>query len=310
MTFRKFQSLYHAVLDAVILIVEYIPRHVGEVTEGRERKETSIIDKASGKVRIVTHNPSLGVHADFDSAHIKCPFDAGTKDAEKDRYHHTTVDCGSITASRLHDGVEIFAVTRGGNGKFQPAEKLEFDTLCPTVPDVMVEEYLKDRHDFELADDELNKATKQAKERGLIEKGSRREASGETRYRIDNMRKTFNLAGLPKNERFAWAKDYPKDDIGNALLLARIAELHEYSNGLVGWWTTTMNLGKVSNVQAFRILDAGLVEAGLATCEVGEKNDPAYVSPERYAVLEAAGKVETTVDVEGEKKVGRCIATA
>lgn len=303
MNTKRFNSLFDALKNAVCLIVHYVPRHVGEATEGRERKETSVIDEKTGMVRVCTQFPTFGVNKEFDSAYIRCPFDSGTEDTDKDRYHHTTVDVGSIVSSTVHKGVEIFLSVRDDKGRFQPTAKVEFDTLCPVLPDVSVEAYRSDRENFGLLSDELYKATSQAKKRGLIAKEGRGGSSGRVTYRIDENRKTWTLAGLPSNPRFAWAKMYPQTEEGNATLLDRISFLETTCNDLADKWRVFV-LPDTDNAQVFRILDAGLVEAGKATYEGSRKNDPSYVSPDRFHALVKAGKVEIE-SATSEKVVGK-----
>ena len=300
---KRFRSLVEAVSSAVgfMSIEGYEARHVTPDNAERE------VRGSKEQLRKVSScRPTVGVNSVFDGLFMRFPFDSGTYDVSKDWNHHTTCDIGSILDGTLRKGYSLVMVGRNEKGQFE-RQDIEFDFLCPQLPEGMVKNYLAERHTFELANDEQTKAIKQAKDRGLMEKRPYIPSDGSVKYRVDNIRQTWTLAELPKNKRFAWAKDYPKTEEGNKKLMNRIADLEVLCVWLAKSWRIVCGLEKIKGVaEVFRIIDAGLVESGRVAANIGEKNDPKYVTPEQYQRMLEKGEIRTVEQLEDGRLVGCC----
>ena len=291
MRIKKFRSLIEAVLSAsgFLAISGYRSKHVSPDNAERE------VNRVGGVVKSCF--PMIGVNESFDGVYLRFPFDGGTYDVAKDRNHHTTCDVASVLTGQLHNGLGLVMVTRNEKGQFEKFG-IEVDTLCPQLPEEFLPNYLHDRGAFELASDELGKAVKQAKDRGLIATRAQGTPSGKVFYRVEETRKTWDLAGLPSNGRFAWKS------MDNESLLSRISVLETQTKNLADGWRAVASLqGIKEDSQVFRILDAGLVEKGKYPAIKGEKIDASYIEAEQFAEMVTNGEIEITT--KGEKVSGR-----
>lgn len=291
MNVKRFKSLVEAVLSAVgfMAIEGYAKRHISPENAERE------VNRKNGNAKSCF--PSVGVNESFDGIYLRFPFDSSTWNVSSDHRHHTTCDVGSILKGCLHKGYSLVMVGRNDKGQFEKVG-IEFDTLCPQIPENFLPTYMEDRHQFELANDELDKAIKQAKSMGLIEKRDW-SPSGEIKYKISHIRPAWNLAGLPSNGRFVWKS------LTDEALLSRISVLEAMTSNLAEGWRSTMGLKGIKDSQVFRILDAGLVETGKAGAVVSEKDDASYVTPEQFEEMLKAGKIEVTSVLD--KPVGKMV---
>jgi len=298
MTIKRFSSLVQAVLNAVgfMAIEGYASRHVSP-----DDAERVVKSGKEGERKVSSCFPTVGVNSDYDGIYLRFPFDGATYDVANDRNHHTTCDVGSILKGVLHAGYSLIMVGRNAAGQFEKVA-VEFDTLCPQLPEAMVPSYIEERGIFELRADELDKATKVAKDRGLIAKRAYT-PSGDVFYRVEESRRTWKLTNLPKNGKFTWK------GMANETLMARIAELTTLCKGLADSWRSVAGLGKIEkDSQVFRILDGGLVETGKVQAVVGMKVSASYVTPDQFDRMLARGEIELVS--KGETKTGRKLVTA
>lgn len=280
---KVFNSMVEAVISALGMVVinGYQKRHVNPETIERKVKESSLTQDGR-KATSCFAKP--GVNLETDTVYIRFPFDSQTLDNAKDSWHHTTCDVGSVLTGKLHKDYTLSMVSRNEKGQFENVP-VSFQYLCPQVPDSMVEEYVKDRGEYELLSDELDKVRKQMKDRGLIPKGSYSPPDPAKTCRVVEVRKVWNLANLPKNPRFSW-----KEKTDN-YLSQRMAEINSRIGEITFQWQSLTGLQELEEKQLFRALDAGLVESGRLPADVREKNFSTKHTPEEFATLVATGKV-------------------
>lgn len=287
-------SLFEIIVRAVWLRIEgYFAHHVGQVTEGRQVVSYSDDGKRT-KITSAYSNP--GVNMEYDGFYVKMPFDSGTKDTDKDRRHHTTPDIGSVLSGKLYDGVQIFHVVRNEKGQFEDAgEILEWNSLCPQVPDSMVSEYLADRIKFHTLSKEFDSVKAAMKKRGLLPTVSRGPYVPDMSktHKVFEIRTAWELSGLPKTG-FKWA------ELSDEVLSGRYESIPGEIAPLAEFWNKSLGLD-LDPKQLFRALDAGLVESGRATATTTEKKITTGKTAKEFAAMVAAGKVIVgTVETEGQ----------
>lgn len=269
---KRFGSLVEAIQSCkgCVTLHGYAALRVN--AEDQNRAVKSYYKPETGERKMVSHFTKVGVSKDYDGVYIKFPFDSNTGNLTEDEYHHTTCTVGSIIAGSLTGDYEIDAVLRNEKGQFEVFQ-LEWDRLCPQIPDSSLENYKKDRAKWELIHDELRKAEAQAKKRGLIEKEDRSGwGMGTPKDKVENVRRQWELADLPKNGQFSWAKMTDKD------LMERIETLCNQEKAIHDLWAASMGLEWVEDTsQLMRILDGGMVESGRWEIVVTRKMDCEYL---------------------------------
>lgn len=290
---RVFSSMIEAVLSAsgMVIINGYQKRHLNPEILERKVKESSL-SQDGRKATSIFAKP--GVNLETDTVYIRFPFDSQTLNTTKDAWHHTTCDVGSVLTGKLHKDYTLSMVSRNEKGQFENIP-VSFQWLCPQVPDTLLDEYVKDRGEYELLSDEIDKIRKVMKDRGLLPKGSYGPPDPTKTCRVVEIRKGWNLAGLPKNLRFSW-KEKTDDD-----LYQRMSDINCRIGKITFQWQSLMGLSELEEKQLFRALDGGLVESGRLPADVKNKNFSTKHTPEEFAALVSSGKVTIgAMETEGQ----------